>query len=445
MRKPRGVHCDASGRGSPPGEQPVHAVQKLGVQSLECLLEDGIAWSSRKTEVMQQLRVTGELGHEGPVAETRVELEAQEDKESREGKVRRSSEGRGLLGDHSTKVDKLIKQELRVTRPGCVVRCMVGHESCESASLVTYPCITSSTFHTEPLFTYYLYGRSYMKKQTYIIDTGFVRMERPIFVLGAHKSGTGLLRSLLDGHTDLFTSPIEMHFFQYAKRWVEYSLRYTRPPHRSLKQTKQAYIQNVRRINTTSQRMGGSAIEPGDINMDYFEQEINKSVDSLKDLIRVYFDALYKGLYEKNRPSNKRIVEKSVENAEFVPHLKALFPDAKFLHIIRNPFSNLVSLRRYLSKQQGGGYPFLLHGISSMKQNYYHLYRNRELIPEDYFVVRYEDLVKEAEYKMAEVCEFLDIDFSTELLAPTSMGEAWMGNSSRGLEFSDVSTKNLTV
>jgi len=82
-----------SWRRSLSSKQLVQAVEELGVQSLECLLEDGITRGSLKTEVLQQLRVTGELGHKGPVAEARVELEAQENKKSREGKVRRSSKG----------------------------------------------------------------------------------------------------------------------------------------------------------------------------------------------------------------------------------------------------------------------------------------------------------------------------------------------------------------
>ncbi len=122
VREPRGVHGDVSGRRPPPSQQPVHLVEELGVQSSECLLEDGIAWRPLKTEEFKELRVGGELGHEAPVAEAGVELEAQEDKESREGKIDRSAQGRGSGGDHSTKLHKLMEQELRMTRLGCVVR-----------------------------------------------------------------------------------------------------------------------------------------------------------------------------------------------------------------------------------------------------------------------------------------------------------------------------------
>ncbi|MGM0686889.1 MAG: hypothetical protein ACQET3_07980 [Promethearchaeati archaeon] len=43
------------------------------------------------------------------------------DKESREGEVRRAPESGRTGKDHSTKLDKLIDQELKVARPDCLV------------------------------------------------------------------------------------------------------------------------------------------------------------------------------------------------------------------------------------------------------------------------------------------------------------------------------------
>jgi hypothetical protein len=96
-------------------------MEELGVQSLHSLLKDGIAGSSCKTELFKEKWVELELSHEGSVAESRVELESKEDKESGKREVRRSSEGGGPGWYHIAKLDKFIKQELNVTRPGCVV------------------------------------------------------------------------------------------------------------------------------------------------------------------------------------------------------------------------------------------------------------------------------------------------------------------------------------
>ncbi len=121
VREPGGIHSNRLWRRAPAGKELVHLMETLGVKASQCLLEDGVGGGSCQSEALQELRVGGELGHETPVAEASVELEAQEDEERREGKVRRPSQGVGSGGDHSTKIHKLMEQELRMTRPGCVI------------------------------------------------------------------------------------------------------------------------------------------------------------------------------------------------------------------------------------------------------------------------------------------------------------------------------------
>ncbi|MGI8607235.1 MAG: sulfotransferase, partial [Gaiellaceae bacterium] len=54
-------------------------------------------------------------------------------------------------------------------------------------------------------------------------------LKRPVFILGAHKSGTSLLRSLLDATPGFFVLPKEPHFFAYSGRWIDYPLRRRQP------------------------------------------------------------------------------------------------------------------------------------------------------------------------------------------------------------------------
>ena len=51
----------------------------------------------------------------------------------------------------------------------------------------------------------------------------------PVFIIGSHKSGTSLLRSLLDGHPELYVIPFETHFMASLGRWVQYSYRRQTP------------------------------------------------------------------------------------------------------------------------------------------------------------------------------------------------------------------------
>ena len=110
-----------------------------------------------------------------------------------------------------------------------------------------------------------------------------------------------------------------------------------------------------------------------------------------KDEIINYFDAIYYSIHSEPIDRNLTVVEKSVSNAENAIRLQRLFPNAKFIHIIRNPYNNLLSFRDYRFKMNHR-FPSLRDLVESLKVNYYYLYKNQELI-NDYLVMKYEDIV----------------------------------------------------
>jgi hypothetical protein len=234
-----------------------------------------------------------------------------------------------------------------------------------------------------------------------------------------------------------------MHFFQYANEWVDYRLRTARPPRLSFEETKNAYYKSMERTNRPETEMGGSDIA-GRIDLVRFQQKLSEPVDTFSELIALYVAASHEALIGSEMPAESRVVEKSVEHAEFAVQLKDFFPDAKFIHILRNPYSNLVSLRRYLSRNRKT-FPFLGPALSSLENSYYHMHHNGDVLRDSYLVVKYEDLLTSTEEKMKEIASFLDLEFHPAMLVPTSLGEDWKGNSSRGLQFSGVSTKNLDI
>jgi hypothetical protein len=88
----------------------------------------------------------------------------------------------------------------------------------------------------------------------------------------------------------------------------------------------------------------------------------------------------------------------------------------------------------------------LITNLPALRNSLYHLYRNRRLMPEDaYLVIRYEDLLTAPDDTMRAVANFLGIAFTEDLLRPTSLGEAWQGNSSRGVSFTGISANNLDL
>ena len=155
-----------------------------------------------------------------------------------------------------------------------------------------------------------------------------------------------------------------------------------------------------------------------------------------------YVESIYLALKGELPQTTLRFVEKTVENAEFASLLKKIYPGAKFIHIVRNPYATVVSTRKF--KTLHGHYPYMGTILEALESSYYYAYQN-PLCIEDYLVLRYEDLLLDTEVKMRQVASFLEIPFEEAMLTPTVMGKAWKGNSMSGQGFNGVSTYPLTA
>jgi hypothetical protein len=210
---------------------------------------------------------------------------------------------------------------------------------------------------------------------------------------------------------------------------------------RSYCSAKQAYFEIVKFYSSIADPTGDANLV-GKFNLEIFKEKLDDiETETFPELISSYVSAAYTSLFGSELPEDLAIVEKSVEHAEFAADLKSMFPEARFVHILRNPYANLVACRRHIGKK---GYPFLGRILLSLNNSYYYLYRNQRLL-DNYLVIRYEDLITNPEVTMRTVADFLNITFVDLLLQPTSMGLPWRGNSSRGCSFSGIATANLNL
>lgn len=264
-------------------------------------------------------------------------------------------------------------------------------------------------------------------------------MNYPIFILGAHKSGTSLLRSLFDGHTDLFVIPKETHLFEMSGYWIDYQLRRAQPKEINAKKIIDNFTNMIEEYNhVANYKADNVTLDRWDIET--FRKNLESSDLSIPfPLFTAVFRAMHQSLYGYPLDERKHVVEKSVEHAEFALDLNAVFPGARFIHIIRNPYANFVSLRKFKSER---GYPFLKGIIHSLYNSYYHLERNKRLL-HNYMIVRYEDLVTKPESLIHEMIHFIGIPFQQILLQPTLDGKLWSGNSAYAPNLSGISTASL--
>lgn len=265
-------------------------------------------------------------------------------------------------------------------------------------------------------------------------------LPEPIFLLGAHKSGTSLLRSLLDGYPGLFVIPTEIHFFQFTGYWIDYWYRRTLPH----PMDRTALIESLCGLVAFKQEDEdefADSIMKGKFDVEAFRQALaDGDFSTAGTTYTAYVRALYRSLAGSDLPAGERIVEKSVENSENAILLDRMFPDRRFVHIVRNPYASVVAIRR--ARTKNGRFPYLANATLSLRNSFYHLYRNEKVL-DPYPVIRYEDLLTDTEGTMRIVATALNLEFSESLLQPTVMGRPWSGNSSSRDAFRGVSTAPL--
>jgi hypothetical protein len=265
-------------------------------------------------------------------------------------------------------------------------------------------------------------------------------MVKPIFITGAHKSGTSLLRSLLDGHPELFVIPFESHFLTSCGVKPIYSLR----NENQLKYNSKAdFIYRLKQNIIEYIKSNSEFSDAPSLRLN--ESLIFKYLDEIeltKNLPALYHDfcqSIFRSIHHE-KLKNKRVVEKSVENAELAWMYNILFPDSFFIHIIRNPYANLVSIRKFKSNKSN--YPSIIEPILSLYTNYKYLERNQKII-NNYLVLRYEDLIREPQKYMEQISSFLRINFDKILLSSTLLGQPRKSNSMYGSQSYTITTKNL--
>lgn len=264
-----------------------------------------------------------------------------------------------------------------------------------------------------------------------------------MFILGCHKSGTSLLRALLDSHSELNVIPIESHFFKNIGYWIDYPLKRGTMRQLSVNEKMQNLITYINSLNSVNEERLAYADSntKGEWNVDVFKKSLFKNVKAEaaddKILFKCYAKAIFNSLGWDKVSDQNPFVEKSVENVEIASLIKAIFPNSVLIHILRNPYAVLTALRKKSSQT-----PFLLNSIYSIYKSFYHAYNNINAI-KDYHVMRFEDLIFNTEESMFQVAKILGINFEPTLLRPTSGGNPWGGNSTSDINFSGISKKPL--
>jgi hypothetical protein len=231
---------------------------------------------------------------------------------------------------------------------------------------------------------------------TQLPDIEHIRKLPFFFILGRPRSGTTLLRTLLDVHPQV-NIPLEnsgmIHlYFKYrrVRNWDVNACMELRQDFKNLNFI-ESWNLDWASMDAVFEKAAGARLSfPEVIKVFYFHYQS----EFLKEGFRCLGD-------------------KSPLNSLYSRELSRAFPEATYIHLIRDYRANLASMSKHdiFSPSRTG---ILMQWKKSAEQ----IRKLAGLHPEKYLQIRYEDLVMDPVNTYEKVCDFLQLSFSAELLDP---------------------------
>ena len=249
---------------------------------------------------------------------------------------------------------------------------------------------------------------------------GFTDIE-PIFVVGAPRSGTTLLQLILNAHPDVAIHG-EIHFFdEILQLKTEISGFET-------EQDRDRFLGQLGRTNALQYVPG---LQP---RLEVVRERLGKAASPGYEL---FFLLMMQAFAEESGAS--RFGEKTPQNIRYLPELSEIFPEAKIVHIVRDPRDVVTSLMRMPWAPDSVVLNALKWKIDML---YMHDYLESGGAAHE---LRYEDLVAEPESTLRTLCRFLDVPWDPVMLAFNRSADAniqdepWKAGTRRKLNASAIS------
>jgi hypothetical protein len=215
--------------------------------------------------------------------------------------------------------------------------------------------------------------------------------EPPFFIVGSARSGTTLLRLILNAHPEVAVPP-ESRFI--TELW---------------RGSKEVLVEPLLASIAAHNRFAA-----WDVPIEAVREELGgRSTASYADVIT----APYRAFARLNGKS--RWGDKTPRYVEHIPFLNALLTDARFIHLIRDGRNVALSYADvpFGPKTVAGAARLWAARVSAG-------IRGGRPLGERYLEVRYEDLVEHAEGETKSICSFLGLDFDPGMLDYTERARA---------------------
>jgi len=241
----------------------------------------------------------------------------------------------------------------------------------------------------------------------------------PFFIIGAQRSGTTLLRLMLNSHSQV-AIPEEGTF------WMPMLRRHKSNVGRTLRASEiEKYLEYIRK-NSQFKLWGIDATSL----FDDMQNNGNCTLRELMDrLYRFYAGSANKATWGDKTPSFFRMI----------PVLAELFPEARFIHIVRDGRDLYLSWKKMDASKKN---------ISVAAFEWQYKVDTARIAleglgPFRYLEIRYEDLVSAPANAMDKVCNFLGLEYEERVLDYWQTSSKFIGSHHSELIFQPPSTSSI--
>lgn len=245
-----------------------------------------------------------------------------------------------------------------------------------------------------------------------------MKIVKPIFILGSGKSGTSLVYNLFSDHPDVC--------------WFSH-LTNQYPSHPSLSR-----FHKLTDIPLLGKKIKYSTffpyLQPSEGNLIYAYCGFHDDRRMLKKDVTPTMDNLIKHsiVTHLNQTGKRRFLNKRTANTQRIDCLDRLFPDAYYIHVIRNGREVALSLLKSdwwikiplwwkegktPEELQREGVDLLLLATRHWKQNVEEIKKYKTQLKGRYIEVRYEDFILNVKSIMTQILQFCDLPLYPSYIA----------------------------
>jgi len=218
--------------------------------------------------------------------------------------------------------------------------------------------------------------------------------EQAFFVVSSGRTGTTLLASVLDRHSDLMVPPEQ---FVLHNAIIKFRL-----------------LNYLEWLDLVSIIVGEFARAKASMN---WNLQVNDLIEELaglpkgqRSLVKI-LDMIFRSYGEQHGQSFKIWGDKSPLSTDYMKLIYPVFPKAKYLGLVRDGRDVIASIYKknpdadvaYATRKWN-------HAIAMQD------YLRKRMGPEQFLQLRYEDLVREPEDTLEKACAFLGVPFQDEIL-----------------------------